>query len=257
MTSLDAPLISAHNLSLQADGVVLLDDINVQVKAGEILGVIGPNGAGKSSLLKLLAGVTTPGAGWVQLGNRSLTECSIGEKARTVAYLEQRPHVHWPLTVGQVVALGRLPHGATSSRTSALAIRAALNFTGIASLQERLFNTLSEGEKMLVNIGRVLATEPRVILADEPTAALDPYHQLLVLELLRKLAQEGRGIVVVLHDLNLAARFCDRMLLLAKGRAVCEGRPEVVLSAAHLAEAYRIDAVYDPDTRTVTTKARL
>jgi iron complex transport system ATP-binding protein len=219
--------------------------------------VIGPNGAGKSSLLKLLAGVGAPTSGVIKLGDKALMDCSATHKAQTVAYLEQRPHVYWPLTVTQVVALGRLPHAAAPKAESAAAIRAALDFTGIAPFAHRQFNTLSEGEKMLVNISRVLASKPRIILADEPTAALDPYHQLLVLELLRTLAGQNKGIVVVMHDLSLAARFCDRLLLLAEGRIISEGRPDIVLDANHIAQAYHIDAVYDPVTKIVRTNGRL
>jgi iron complex transport system ATP-binding protein len=257
MTRQDTALLSASELSLHAAGTVLLDGVSVQIKAGELLGVIGPNGAGKSSLLKLLAGVGSPTTGLIKLGDIPLANCSVVYKAQRVAYLEQRPHVYWPLTVRQVVSLGRLPHAGVASENSASAVQHALNFTGIADLQERLFNTLSEGEKMLVNISRVLATEPRIILADEPTAALDPYHQLLVLELLRTLAGKGQGIMVVLHDLNLAARFCHRLLLLAGGRVLCDGTPEAVLSSRHIAQAYHIDAVYDPLTKTVQTRGRL
>jgi iron complex transport system ATP-binding protein len=257
MNSPDTALLTATDLSLQTGAAVLLSKVSMQINAGEVLGVIGPNGAGKSSLLKLLAGVCAPTTGLIKLGSTPLNDCIAGHKARTVAYLEQRPHVHWPLTVTQVVSLGRLPHAASSDADSVAAVHAAIEFTGIAMLAQRQFNTLSEGEKMLVNISRVLAAQPRVILADEPTAALDPYHQLLVLELLRTLASQGKGILVVLHELNLAARFCDRLLLLAEGRIVSEGEPAVVLSANHIAQAYHIDAVYDPATKTVTTKGRL
>jgi iron complex transport system ATP-binding protein len=257
MNTSNSPLLSASDLSLRAGAAVLLDKVSVQLHAGEVLGVIGANGAGKSSLLKLLAGVSAPDAGMIKLGNVPLTACSIAHKAQSVAYLEQRPHVYWPLTVGQVVSLGRLPHAGTSGENSAAAVQNALNFTGITALQERLFNTLSEGERMLVNISRVLAAEPRIILADEPTAALDPYHQLLVLELLRTLAARQKAIMVVLHDLNLAARFCDRLVLLAGGKVVCEGSAAVVLTSDHIAQAYRVDAVYEPATKIVQTKGRL
>jgi iron complex transport system ATP-binding protein len=257
MSNTATALLAASELCLQTSGVMLLDRVSAEINAGEVLGVIGPNGAGKSSLLKLLAGVGAPTSGLIRLGNKPLTDCSAALKAQTVAYLEQRPHVYWPLTVTQVVALGRLPHAAESDADSTAAVRAALDFTGIGNFAERRFNTLSEGEKMLVNISRVLATQPRIILADEPTAALDPYHQLMVMELLRTLAGQGRGILVVMHDLNLAAQFCDRLLLLARGRIVSEGEPAAVLSARHIAQAYHIDAVYDPVAKTVTTKGRL
>jgi iron complex transport system ATP-binding protein len=256
MSNAATVLLAASDLCLQTSGAVLLDNVSVQISAGEVLGVIGPNGAGKSSLLKLLAGVCAPTSGVIRMGNKPLADYSATLKAQTIAYLEQRPHVYWPLTVSQVVGLGRLPHAADADTASSAAVRAALDFTGIANFADRRFNTLSEGEKMLVNISRVLATQPRIILADEPTAALDPYHQLMVMELLRTLAGQNRGILVVMHDLNLAARFCDRLLLLAQGRIVSEGEPAVVLDARHIAQAYHVDAVYDPIAKTVTTKGR-
>lgn len=236
---------------------MLLDNVHVQVNAGDVLGVIGPNGAGKSSLLKLLAGVSAPTSGLIRLGDKALTDCSASYRARTIAYLEQRPHVHWPFTVDQVVTLGRLPYNAESDTETTNAINAALDFTGIAAFAQRQFHTLSEGEKMLVHISRVLAAQPCIVLADEPTAALDPYHQLLVLELLRTLAAQGKGIVIVMHDLSLAARFCNRLLLLAEGRVVSEGDPAIVLSANHLAQVYHVDAAYDPKDKIVTTRGRL
>jgi iron complex transport system ATP-binding protein len=224
--------------------------------------VIGPNGAGKSTLLKLLAGVRTPDSGSVKLGESDWSAVSVQQRAQTVAYLEQRPHLQWPLTVQQVVALGLLPHGQLTlqnrNQTRGLAaVESALAYTGIETLRARQFHTLSEGEKMLVNLSRVLATQPKIILADEPTAALDPYHQLQVLELLRKLADLGMGLILVLHDLNLAARFCDRLLLLHEGKVVSTGSPEEVLHASNLAATYHIDAEYQHETRMVINHGRL
>jgi len=256
-TPVQHPLLSAHNLTRKVASNVLLDNINVQVFAGEVLGIIGPNGAGKSTLLKILAGVATYDEGQLKLVATPFAACSANSKARILAYLEQRPHVYWPLAVKQVVALGRLPHTNSTALMNANAIESALAFTGSSKLQDRLFHTLSEGEKMLVNLSRVLATEPQLILADEPTAALDPYHQLLVLELFRKLSQQGLGIILVLHDLQLAARFCDRLVLLHQGKMVSEGSPTSVLSTTNLAQSYRINASYDSAVGTVTVLGRL
>jgi iron complex transport system ATP-binding protein len=222
-----------------------------------MLGVIGPNGAGKSSLLKILAGVRTPDSGELNLGDRRFAAVPSSQRARMLAYLEQRPTVYWPLTVRQVVTLGRLPHGHLHGTKAQLAIAAAVAHTDTAALQERSFNTLSEGEKMRVNLARVLATEPEIILADEPTSALDPWHQLQVLDLLRAQAHQGTGILLVLHDLGLAARYCDRVILLDHGRVVASGSPLDVLSPANLAGTYHIDATLASDTLCLITRGRL
>src|SRR5690606_31443341 len=166
---------------------------------------------------------------------------------REVAYLEQRPRVEWALTARQVIELGRLPWrglwpGRTPQDQGALHEAAAL--TGVTALLERRVDQLSEGERMLVALARLLAAAPRLLLADEPVAALDPHHQLLILELLRRLVREGRlaGGVVVLHDLTLAARFCDSLLLLHEGGVAASGTPAQVLEADTLRHCYRIEA---------------
>lgn len=249
-------LLAAKHLALQIDARALLTDVSLQLQAGELLGVVGPNGAGKSTLLKMLAGVRAPDSGTLLLDGKAFDSYPAAQRARMLAYLEQRPSVHWPLSVRQVVALGRLPHGELALHGVA-AIDEAMAYTDTAALQQRSFHTLSEGEKMRVNLARVLATQPRLILADEPTAALDPWHQLQVLELLRKLASEGMGILVVLHDLGLAARFCERLVLLDNGRVISSGSPREVLTREHLAGTYHIDAELLPDTLSLVTRGRL
>ncbi len=243
-----SPLLSASGLTVHAGAAVLLDAVALEVHAGEVLGIVGPNGAGKSTLLKTLAGVTPVDAGEVLLDGKPLAALPASTRARLLAYMEQRPSVHWPLLVRQVVALGQLPHGSVESRPAQHAIAAALAGTDTESLQARQFHTLSEGEKMRVHLARVLAGSPRLILADEPTAALDPRHQLQVLALLRAEAVRGTGIILVLHDLGLAARYCDRLLLLSDGRALECGAPREVLTPANLATIWRIDAALDSAT---------
>jgi len=253
-----ASLLKAQALGVHTDGKALLTDINVELHAGELLGVIGPNGAGKSTLLKALAGIQSAHTGSVLLQGTALTDLSAGQRARALAWLEQRPQLHWPLTVRQVVALGRLPYRQRRDQASdSTAIEAALTLTGILPLQQRLFPTLSEGEKLLVNLARVLAIESRVILADEPTSALDPLHQLQIMELLQARANAGAGVAVVLHDLNLAARYCQRLLLLHQGKVIACGTPAAILTPALLARVYGIAASYDAGTRTILIKGKL
>ena len=157
-----------------------------------------------------------------------------------MAYLPQSPECHWPLTADRVVALGRLPFQGSSSELDAHHITRALAAVDALHLRERPVNELSGGERARVFLARALAGDPAFLLIDEPAAGLDPYHQLQLMELLQALAQEGRGILVVLHDLGLAARFCGRLLLLNGGKLIASGRPEAVLTDSLLAQAHHI-----------------
>jgi iron complex transport system ATP-binding protein len=256
MTTTPDILLAATGLTVTAAGYALLENVNVQLHAGEVLGIIGPNGAGKSTLLKVLAGVQAPDAGEVLLMNKPLPATTPLERARLLGYLEQRPFVHWPLTVAQVAGLARLAHDDFGSAGAQGLIDAALDATDTTGLRARTFQTLSEGEKMRAHLARVLAGAPRVILADEPIAALDPWHQLQVLELLRTEATRGKAVAVVLHDLQLAARFCDRLLLLNGGHAIVCGTPQEVLSTETLAAIWRIEASIDSDTLRIEIHGR-
>lgn len=249
-------LLAATGLTVSADDRALLARVDVQLHAGEVLGVIGPNGAGKSTLLKVLAGVLPAHAGEVSILGTTLAALTPSARAKALSYLEQRPLVQWPLTVAQVAGLARLPYGDMDSASAAQAIDAALAATDTATLRTRAFQTLSEGEKMRAHLARVLAGTPRLILADEPVAALDPWHQLQVLELLRTEAARGTGVILVLHDLQLAARFCDRLLVLDAGHVIACGAPSEVLKAELLAAVWRIEATVDSATLSVTVHGR-
>ena len=246
------PLLSAHNLLLQAaDGRVLLQQISLQIAAGELVGIIGANGAGKSSLLKVLAGIKPAQQGMVQVAGQNAARLAPLQRARLQGYLEQRPVLHWPLQVQQVVALARLAFGDSEAPTGTAAIDNALAAIGISELSQREFLQLSEGEKLLVNLARVLAGEPQLLLADDPTAALDPAHQHRVMQLLRERTRQHLGVLVVLHDLTLAARYCDRLLLLHEGLVIAEGATVTVLTDTNMRRAFGIDATLDLATRTV------
>ncbi len=226
-------------------------DISLNVTAGELVGIIGANGAGKSSLLKLLTGLQAPDSGMARLDGEALALLTPQQRARRLGYLEQRPILHWPLSVQQVVTLARLPHGDGDIAAGLQAVNAALATTGMQTFASRSFDSLSEGEKMRVHIARLLAGQPRVLVADEPTAALDPARQLEVMEILRQQARAGSAVVVTLHELTLAARYCDRLVLLQQGRVLATGTSANVLTPALLAQAYEIDACFDPSTATV------
>ena len=243
-------LVAAKDICVRFRAHRALDDVSFEANAGELVGLIGPNGAGKTTLLRVLAGLIAPASGNVTLTGQPFGQMNRRERARLLAYLPQGAPAHWPLNVGRLVALGRLPHldpwrkpGAADASAIALAMEAA----EISDFAERPVTTLSSGERMRAMIARALAVEPQVLLADEPVTSLDPYHQLKVMELLQARVRDGVSVVVVLHDLTLAGRFCDRLVLLDQGRVVTEGAPNHVLAPDFLSEIYGIEADYGQD----------
>lgn len=243
-------LLEARGLARAIGRHRLVDDASLEVRAGELVGLIGPNGAGKSTLVSMLAGLDAPQAGEVLLDGRPLRALPPRERAREIGWLEQIPTVHWPVSVERLVALGRIPHLRARDRVSAAdlaVIDDALERTDCTALRARTVTTLSGGERTRVLLARVLAGEPRLVLADEPVAALDPSHQLQTMELLRDFARGPRACVAVLHDLSIASRWCDRLYLMHRGRIETHGAPHEVLDARRLREVYGIEAVTGHD----------
>ena len=225
----------------------LLQDLDLDLEAGQVLGVIGPNGAGKSSLLRVLAGLAPPQSGTVTLDGQDIHKHSAASRARDIGYHPQHALMHWPMSVAAVVALGRYAHGASLDALSDndhAAIAAAIARCGLEALVGRRADQLSGGELARVHIARLLAGQHRLLLADEPIANLDPRFQMEILQALRVHAQERGGAIVVLHDLNIAARHCDRLLMLAGGRVVSTGTPRTVLTAARIAEVFAVPPSY-------------
>lgn len=236
-------LLQGKGLSLSLGGRKILDQVDIQLQPGEMLGLIGPNGAGKSSLVKILAGLHRADSGTLQLSNEPYSSISPTLRARRIAWLSQQGEVHWPLSVETLIELGRIPHLAPweqPSQKDRQAIERVMDETNLQTLRERPFNTLSGGEQARVLLARALATEPEILLADEPVAALDLAHQLDVMSLLTDYCRAGRGVIVVLHDLPLAAHFCHRLQLLHHGKVLAVGKSEAVLSPEHLMTAYHI-----------------
>ncbi|WP_367716541.1 ABC transporter ATP-binding protein [Nitratireductor sp. GISD-1A_MAKvit] len=232
---------------------VLVDDVSLRVEAGEMIGLLGPNGAGKSSLLRTIYRINRPSMGAVLVNGKDAWQQSTKWMARNVGAVLQDMPAEFPLTVQDVVAMGRTAHkGFLEPDTThdRVLIAAALELLGLADLQERAFRTLSGGERQRVLVARALVQQPRLLVLDEPTNHLDIHHQLQLLRFMRGL---GSTVVAALHDLNLAAMFCDRLFVIHHGRLVASGPPETVLKPDLLKRVYRIDAsiTAHPETGTV------
>ena len=241
-------MLEAQTLNYSVGGATLVRDVSLTLKAGDTLGLIGPNGAGKTSLLRLLAGLRQPSGGEVRLlaGDdwQDLQRLPVRQRARLLGYLGQQETPAWPLSVDSLVGLGRAPWRGPGAHTreDLEAIDRALEQTDLLELRHRPVSQVSGGELQRALLGRVLAARTPIILADEPTASLDPYHQLHIMEVLSAQARNGGAVLLALHDLSLAARFCNRLVLMHEGRVSAEGTPAEVLTPAKLREVYRIDA---------------
>lgn len=235
-------ILEAGGLTLKRGRREILAGLDLSLRAGEVTALVGPNGAGKSTLLAGLCGLLAPAAGAVRLDGQDLSALPPMARARRIGFLPQMPEIAWPLEVRILVGLGRTPHiGARGlSAADARIIDAALEEAGAADLAERDASTLSGGERARVMIARVLAGEPDWLLADEPLAGLDPGCQIDAAETLVRRARAGCGVVLTLHDLTLAARIADRVLVLAEGRLLADGPPEVALVPDVLARAFAV-----------------
>jgi iron complex transport system ATP-binding protein len=236
-------LLQGGKIGFAVNGVKILDGVDLSLKQGEVLGLIGPNGAGKSTLLSILAGLRQA-SGIVNLHGKPLVNHERRQVATQLAYLPQSHAVQWPLKVQRVVELGRLPHlpwWRRGNADDARIIEESMHDADVAHLSQRVVTSLSGGERTRVLLARVFATRATIILADEPVASLDPYHQLHVMELLLQHAKNGGAVIVVLHDLTLAARFCDRLLLLHHGKVAASGSVTDVLKPDVLAAVYGVE----------------
>lgn len=238
-------IVKATAISVKLRRRQVLREIDLSVSAGEFIGLVGPNGAGKSTLLRVLAGLLKPETGAVHLDGIDIRQLQRRELAREIAFLPQDQTVHWGISAKDVAYLGRLPHRQAGQPLNDIdheAVARALEAMDIQDLSERPVTELSGGERARVLIARALAQDPRVLLADEPATGLDAVHQLELFSHLRRLADDGRAIVVVLHDLSLAARFCDRLVIIDAGQVHADGTGDAVLSAQVLADVYGMSA---------------
>ena len=241
----DVALVTAQALSVELAGRLVLRDVSLSLSPGHLVALVGPNGAGKTTLLRALAGLVSA-SGVVHVRGDALSSLSLRERARRFAYLPQGHLVHWPLPARDIVALGRYPHGATDparlTAKDAEAVLRAMRAADVMEFSERRVTELSGGERSRVALARALAVEAPVVLADEPTSSLDPRHQLDVMKTLRTAADQGGLVIVVTHDLGLAARFADTVVVMSEGRLVSEGAPAEALSKQVLGEVFRISA---------------
>lgn len=236
--------LEANGVHVRLAGRAVLAGISLNCPAGRITGLIGPNGAGKTTLIRALAGLVPVVDGEITLDGFKLADVPAALRGQRLAYMPQDRLVHWPLSVRRVVALGRLPHrvprkNRVAARDDEIVDR-ALEAMDVAHLAERSVSELSGGELARVLFARTVAQEASVILADEPTAGLDPAHALALFDVLERLASEGRTVVVALHDLSLAARFCHEVVLLAGGRVVAAGAPRETMTEARLASVFGV-----------------
>ncbi|MGW0122459.1 ABC transporter ATP-binding protein [Streptomyces sp. NPDC003327] len=234
--------LRAERVSRTAGGALVLDGVSLAPRPGTVTGLLGPNGSGKSTLLRLLAGVSAPDTGVVTLDGDPMRTIPRRAVAQRLATVEQHADTQVDLTVADIVRLGRVPHRRAWSGPSAAdaaAVRSALARTGLTDRAHRNWRTLSGGERQRVQIARALAQEPRELLLDEPTNHLDIQHQL---ELLSLIAGLRLTTVVALHDLNLAALHCARLVVLKEGRVVAAGEPHEVLTEELIADVYGVRA---------------
>jgi iron complex transport system ATP-binding protein len=242
--------LSIESVSVALGRRTVVRDVSAVLEAGSLVGIVGPNGAGKSTLLRTMLGLVPTSGGHVRLDGADVAGLPRAAVARQLAYLPQGQTLHWPLAVERLVALGRLPHLAPMSGVSAgdaAAIDRAMARCDVDQLRGRIATELSGGERARVLLARALAVEAPALLADEPLASLDPGHQIDVMELLAGEARSGRLVVAVLHDLTMAARYCDRLLLIDGGRLVADGAPLEVLTPDRLAGVYGIRARIDAE----------
>ncbi|MCK3849149.1 MULTISPECIES: heme ABC transporter ATP-binding protein [unclassified Pseudomonas] len=243
-------MLRVEALQIRRGGKTVLSDVTLDLLPGEVLGVLGPNGAGKSTLLGALCGELSPDQGKIWLDQQELKSLGGAQRAQRLAVLPQTSTLDFAFRVEEVVGMGRLPHQTGRVRDDQI-VRAALHAADVGHLSGRSYLALSGGERQRVHLARVLAQlwpgeAGQTLLLDEPTSMLDPLHQHTTLQAIRSFADKGAAVLVILHDLNLAARYCDRILLLEGGRPHALDRPATVLQPEPLKAVFGLDVLVQP-----------
>ena len=236
------------NLSLKAGDATLVDDASFTLSPGELVILLGPNGAGKTSLIRGALGLQALTAGSATLDGQETAKLSPVERARKIAYLPQTRPLAWPNQVHDVVSLGRFSHGATLGKltgSDAAAVDRAIVSCDLTHLSHRTTESLSGGELARVHCARAFASDAPLLIADEPTAALDPRHQFRILDLIKSYVSDGGGAVLVLHDIELAARYATRLIWMKDSRIIADGPPSETMTPERLADVYRVSARLD------------
>ncbi|RLF72599.1 MAG: ABC transporter [Thermoplasmata archaeon] len=246
--------LNINGITFFYDSVKALDDITFEVNEGEVLGVIGPNGSGKTTLLRCINMALKPKVGTVFIDGENILELDRKDIAKKIAVVPQNSTIRFPFTLFDIVLMGRTPHLGRLDRETPEDIeiaKKAMKITKTLHLADRLIDEVSGGERQRVIIARALTQEPKILLLDEPTLHLDINHQLEILELIKKLARKNKLIVILTsHDLNLASRYCDRLVLLNTGRIYSIGKPQNVLTRDNIKEVYNIEVEINYNKRT-------
>lgn len=247
----NAPRLVSTGITIVRGSRRVVNNADLTLNAGELTILAGPNGAGKTTLVRAMAGLIAA-EGSTAFDGVSLRTLAPRVRARAISYLPQGHEFHWPMRVDSIVALGREPHADPFSQTSVkdrIAVERAMEATAIGEFSSRLITTLSGGERARVAIARALATEASVLIADEPTTSLDERHQLIVMDLLQRIAHQGTAVLAIIHDLALAMRFADRVVVMNEGRIVANDTPSLALTPERIAEVFGISVnrVETPD----------
>ena len=237
-----SPVIKCENVSVIRGTKTILNDVSIHANQGELVAILGPNGAGKSTLLGVLAGDLSPDSGTVHFGDDQISSLSKSDLARYRAVLPQQVTVSFPFSVEEVVEMGRGPKSTGADQDL---IEMAMKKVDVLEMRNRLYRSLSIGEQARVSMARILAQDTQLLLLDEPTAVLDIGQQEKLMRIVRSLVDEGRTVIAVFHDLNVAMSFADRVVLLRKGKQVADGTPRTTLTAETLSNIYehKIDVV--------------
>ncbi len=238
--------LELQGVSVSLAGREIVHGVTLSLPPARLVALLGPNGAGKTTLLRAMAGLL-PARGILRIGDQSLDTLSRRQRAQKIGYLPQGHQVHWPLSARDVVALGRYPHGladpANMNASHAAIVDSAMARTDTAQFADQAVMTLSGGERARVMLARVLAVKAGILLADEPTASLDPRHQITVMQDLKAESRCGALVVAVTHDIALASRLADEIVLMHEGRVVAQGAPKQVLTDDILAQVYGVRAL--------------